>query len=94
MGNGKAYISLFTHICLIEMARTNKKGNAGIVILIIILLLLGIGGYVLFKSGAVSEALDPCESRFNECNHGCGEGILSSLCKEKCTYNYNSCRGK
>jgi len=71
----------------------NKRGGTGVVVfIIIILILLAIGGYILFKSGAVINAIDPCESNFQQCNHGCGEGILSSICKEKCSYQYRSCK--
>jgi flagellar basal body-associated protein FliL len=70
----------------------NKKGGAGIVILIIILILLGIGAYVLISSGTLEKAVDPCEREFSDCNHACGEGILSSVCKEKCSYDYRSCK--
>lgn len=67
----------------------NKKGGAGIVILIIIvLLLLGIGAFILIQS----RTLDPCERSFQECNHSCGEGILSSVCREKCSYDYRNCK--
>ncbi len=71
---------------------SNKKGGAGIVILIIILLLLGIGAYVLISSGTLEKAVDPCEREFSDCNHACGEGLLSSVCKEKCSYDYRKCK--
>jgi len=71
----------------------NKKGGAGVVVFIIILLLLlGIGAVIMIQSGAVEKAVDPCEREFSSCNHGCGEGILSSVCKEKCSYSYRGCK--
>ena len=76
------------------MINQNKRGGAGVAIFIIILLiLLGIGAYVIVQSGALEKAIDPCEKSFQDCNHACGEGILSSICKEKCSYNYRSCKG-
>ena len=71
----------------------NKKGGAGIVILIILLLLI-FGGIVLIliNSGTAQKALDPCEKNFSDCNHNCGDGILSSICKEKCTWEHNNCK--
>ncbi len=72
----------------------NKQGGAGVVIFIIILLLLlGIGAYIIIQSGALEKAVDPCEKEFQDCNHACGEGILSSVCKEKCSYDYRRCKG-
>ncbi|MDO8511418.1 MAG: hypothetical protein Q7S55_04605 [Nanoarchaeota archaeon] len=35
---------------------------------------------------------DPCQTEFEQCNYDCGEGVFSSICKEKCTYNYNKCK--
>lgn len=58
-----------------------------IFVLIIGLLLMG-----LIFTTACSSINDPCQSQFDNCNHNCGEGILSSICKEKCTYDYNRCR--
>ncbi len=71
----------------------NKKAGAGIAIFIIILLiLLGIAAFFIFQSGAVQQAVDPCERDFSNCNHACGEGLLSSVCKEKCSYDYRKCK--
>lgn len=71
----------------------NKKAGAGVVIFIIILLLLlGIAAYFIISSGALEKAVDPCEREFQDCNHACGEGILSSVCKEKCSYDYRRCK--
>lgn len=69
----------------------NKKGGAGIVLLII-LILLAIGAFFLISSGTLEKAIDPCEREFTDCNHACGEGLLSSICKEKCSYDYRSCK--
>ncbi len=35
---------------------------------------------------------DPCEREYTDCMHDCGEGILSSICNEKCTYDRNKCQ--
>lgn len=74
----------------------NKQAGAGVVIFIIILLiLLGIAGFFIYSQvtgGVVRQMTDPCENAFSECNHACGEGILSSICKEKCSYDYRSCK--
>jgi hypothetical protein len=51
-------------------------------------------GVLLFGIVAVAGCInpfDPCENTFTDCNHSCGEGLLNSLCKEKCTYDYNQC---
>ncbi len=54
-------------------------------------LILIIGLLFLVSGCALGAVFDPCESKFQDCNHACGEGILSGLCKEKCTYEYNRC---
>jgi hypothetical protein len=69
----------------------SKKAGAGLVILII-LIILAIIGFFLVSSGTLQKAVDPCERSFSDCNHGCGEGILSSVCKEKCSYDYRNCK--
>jgi hypothetical protein len=69
------------------MANKNK-----LVIVVILIILLVVGAFVLIQSGVIERALDPCEKIFSDCNHGCGEGILSSICKEKCSYDYRSCK--
>lgn len=72
----------------------NKQAKGGAAVFIIILLiLLGIGAYIIIQSGAFEKAIDPCEREFQECNHACGTGILSSICKEKCSYDYRRCKG-
>lgn len=58
----------------------------------IILLILILS--VVFISGcsAVTKVVDPCKGEFDECNYNCGQGLLSSICKEKCTYEYSRCK--
>ncbi len=74
----------------------NKQAKIGTVILIIILLiLLCLAVFYIFSQmsgNIVSQIVDPCEGEFQECNHACGEGILSSICKEKCSYDYRECK--
>ncbi len=70
----------------------NKNGGAGIVIFIIILPLSGIGAFILISSGTLEKAIDPCEREFSDCNHSYGEGLLNSVCKEKCSYDYRKCK--
>jgi hypothetical protein len=36
--------------------------------------------------------VDPCEREYTECVHECGEGILSGICKEGCTYERSKCQ--
>lgn len=36
------------------------------------------------------QAQEQARESFDQCNYQCGEGILNSLCKEKCTYDYNN----
>jgi len=55
--------------------------------LLLISLLVG-----LFLISGCSELSDPCKSAFENCNYSCGDGILNSICKEKCTYDYNKCQ--
>lgn len=71
----------------------NKQNKSGkIIFIIVLLILLAIAAFVIIKSGALAKAIDPCEKEFSDCNHECGEGILSSLCKEKCSYDYRVCK--
>ena len=71
----------------------NRRAGTGIgVFIIILLILLGIGAYVIIQSGALGKVVDPCERELQDCNHRCGEGILSSICKEKCSYDYRRCK--
>ena len=58
-------------------------------IIVIILSVIAISGCT--GAAIVDPCRGKCESRFNECNHRCGQGILSSVCKEGCTYDYNKC---
>ncbi len=70
-----------------------KKAGAGIAVFIIILLiLLGVAAFFIINSGALEKVVDPCEREFSDCNHACGEGLLSSVCKEKCSYDYRKCK--
>lgn len=71
----------------------NRKANVSIAIIILVLLiLLVMAVYFIFQSGIVEETFDLCQSTFEDCNYECGKGILSSVCKEKCTYNYRQCK--
>lgn len=73
----------------------NKKAKSKLVILTVILvILLGIAAFVIVQSGAFERAIDPCEKELSDCNHSCGEGILNSICKEKCTYDYRECQNE
>jgi hypothetical protein len=73
----------------IRSLAVNKKASSLILILAIVLLVTG--AFVLIQSGVIQRAFDPCEKTFSDCNHGCGEGILNSICKEKCSYDYRIC---
>lgn len=53
----------------------------------------GVFDELLGGGGKIASVVDPCEREFNSCNHACGEGILNSICKEKCSYEYRQCRG-
>jgi len=85
----------------VETSNTEKiiihqrpKGLRWIFFLIILLVI----GAVIFiaNQGTVQQfaTIDPCQRNLDSCNHDCGEGILSSICKEKCTYDYNQCKRK
>jgi len=76
---------------MIFLNKMNRK--AGIMIILVVLILLLFGAFVLIQSGVIHRAIDPCEKQFSDCNHGCGEGILNSICKEKCSFDYRSCTG-
>jgi len=54
-----------------------------------ILFLISIIGLIFISGCTIG---DPCSEKFEDCNYACGEGILSSVCKEKCTWDYNDCR--
>jgi len=48
---------------------------------------------ILFLSfSLIIGCVDKCESRYSSCMHDCGEGILSSICMEKCNYDRNQCQ--
>ncbi len=58
-----------------------------IIISLIVLILFLVAG-----CSEITKVSDPCKSAFENCNYNCGDGILSSVCKEKCTYQYNKCQ--
>ncbi len=49
---------------------------------------------LFFISGCseISKVTDKCKTAFEDCKYSCGDGILSSICKEKCTYQYDKCK--
>jgi hypothetical protein len=57
--------------------------------LLMIIILLSL---ILTGCSEISKVTDPCKSAFEDCNYGCGDGILNKVCKEKCTYDYNKCK--
>lgn len=59
-----------------------------IIILCIFILLFSI----IINGCTTIRQIDPCEREYTKCVHECGEGILSSICKEKCTYERNDCQ--
>lgn len=70
----------------------DKKAGVGTAIFVIFLIILAIVSFIVIQNGALERAIDPCEKALTDCNHNCGSGILSSICKEKCTYDYNNCK--
>jgi len=73
----------------------NKKDKSNLVIFtIVLIILLVIATAIIIRSGAFEKAINPCEKEFSDCNYGCGEGILNSICKEKCTYDYGVCQNE
>ena len=69
-----------------------EKNNTLTIVIIVLLLIVGVA--VLAQNDTVKKLFDPCERTFSDCNHNCGEGILNSICKEKCTYDYRVCEDK
>jgi hypothetical protein len=62
-------------------------------ILIIVILILFLTGNLNSHTGAaVKKYVDPCETKYKNCVHACGEGLLSGICKEKCTYDRRVCK--
>jgi uncharacterized protein YceK len=59
-----------------------------IIIVCIIILLFSI---TIMSGCKTIRQIDPCEREYTECVHECGEGILSSICKEKCTSDRTKC---
>jgi len=55
-------------------------------------LVAGVLATFVFASDCTA-TMDPCEKQLQDCNHACGEGVLAGICKEKCTYDYNQCKG-
>ena len=49
-------------------------------------------GILLLAGLMLTGCVDECKNTFEDCNYSCGEGLLSKLCKEKCTYDYNQCK--
>lgn len=75
--------------------RNEKKEEASLMnkllfALICIALLIG----VVLISGCISGgmSIDPCEREYSNCVHNCGEGILSSLCKQGCKWDRDKCK--
>ena len=48
------------------------------------------------NSGIIERAVatPQCELTYYSCVHDCGDGALSSICREKCTWQRDSCKGK
>jgi hypothetical protein len=47
---------------------------------------------VVSVSGCTNPFVDPCQTEFEQCNYNCGEGIVSGICKEGCTMQFNQCK--
>lgn|GEM_PF-3271305 len=58
--------------------------------MMIILVLAILSLAIVLTSGCT--VIDPCERNYTNCVHDCGEGILSGICKEKCTFDRNECQ--
>ncbi|MFC1682087.1 hypothetical protein ACFL0X_00545 [Nanoarchaeota archaeon] len=58
---------------------------------IIVIVAIVIVGLLIFAS---SDIFDKCEREFKSCNDACGEGILSEVCKQKCTHERKVCKGE
>jgi uncharacterized ion transporter superfamily protein YfcC len=76
------------------MISNNKTKSQKSIIIMILIILLIVAAFFTIQSGAFERAIDPCEKELSDCNHSCGEGILSSICKEKCTYDYGVCKNE
>lgn len=68
--------------------------KTSLIVILTLIVLFGAGLFILIQTGVVANVFDPCERTFTDCNHGCGEGILNSICKETCAYDYRVCGGK
>jgi len=81
-----------------EYHKEKSSGNS----FIWFILILAIFAFLMIQGGVLDEAakgsgvpyVDPCVRAFDECNYDCGEGILSSVCKEKCSYDYRKCKNE
>ncbi|MFH1377097.1 MAG: hypothetical protein ABIH25_05675 [Candidatus Woesearchaeota archaeon] len=62
--------------------------------IVIMMLLMFIIGFGIIISGCTISNEAKCEIEYKSCVHDCGEGILSSICKEKCTYDRKQCLDK
>lgn len=80
----------------------HKSSSGGVIAFFVGLLVIGViiffvimianqGGFS--SGGGVSRIVDPCQSAFDSCNNGCGDGWLAGACKEKCSYDYRKCEG-
>lgn len=66
------------------------KQRAIVAITVLLLFVFVISGCIVSNPlDPNQQAKDRAKLSFDECNQRCGEGILSSVCKEKCTYDYN-----
>jgi hypothetical protein len=65
----------------------NSRQKKILIITLIVLLILGAIIFTVVSSGV----FDACKNKLKDCNYGCGEGLLASICKEKCAYDYRVC---
>lgn len=85
----------------VEIHHEPKRSSRGFLAFLLFVAIVVTIVYVAIDSGILDEFtqssgvayVDPCERQLNQCNHGCGEGIFNSICKEKCSYDYRKCRG-
>jgi len=59
---------------------------------LILIVLLIIGLMIVSGCSEITKVTDPCKSAFEDCNYGCGDGLLNKVCKEKCSYDYRKCQ--
>ena len=60
-----------------------------LIILLLISIFLVSGCTVSSPLYPKEQAKNTAKAEFDECNQRCGDGILNSICKEGCTYQYN-----